>query len=302
MAQERKLNVDLHLIIKKVEALTRKIVQTPTLGEYASIFRGGGFEFDGYKEYNPEIDANKIDWKASIRSKRLLVKLYREIRELQVYFILDVDDTMVFGSSEKLKNETAAEFTLALAYIILKAGDKVGLISFNDRMLKFIEPNGGTHQFYKIAQHILDPELYGGKFNLKNAAEFAINSIRRKNSVIILVSDFYGQEQKEWEQKVKSLATKFDTVAIVVRDPRDKELPEDVSMVMIEDPSSGKKMVIESELLSKKYNAYTKKQDEILFNFFSKIKIDSIEVMTNQDYMSSIIKFFGIRKRRIRYG
>ncbi|MBI4154270.1 DUF58 domain-containing protein, partial [Candidatus Woesearchaeota archaeon] len=266
MAEERALNIDLHLIRRKVEALTKRIVQTHILGEYTSIFRGGGLEFDGYKEYTQDIDATKIDWKASIRSKKLLVKTYRDLRELQVYFLIDVSSSMVFGSAEKLKNEIAAEFALALAYIIQSAGDQIGLITFNDSVSKIIEPNKGIHQYYKIANHLLSPEVYGGKFSLGNAADFVVKRIKRKNTIIILISDFYGQPLENWKESMKNMAVKFDTFCIIVRDKRDKELPEDIGLVMVEDPSTGKKVIIESRLLSKRYHEITKKQDETLFN------------------------------------
>ena len=298
MAEERRLNVDLHLIIKKVEALTKRIVRTPTLGEYTSIFKGGGLEFDGYKEYSQDMDASKIDWKSSVRTKKLTVKVYREIRELQVYFIFDASSNMVFGSADKLKNEIAAEFSLALAYIILSAGDKVGCITYNESLIRIIEPGGGTHQFYKIAKHLMDPNIYGGKFNLAGAAEFALNRIARKNTVAILVSDFYGQPLHVWEQKIKNMAIKFDTFCLLVRDPRDKELPEDVGLVMVEDPQSGKEMLIESKLLSRRFREFTQKQDNELFEFLHHRRIDFMELLTNEDYLKKLVQFFGVRKGR----
>jgi uncharacterized protein (DUF58 family) len=155
--EKRKLKVDIAPLIKKIEALTKRIVRTRTMGEYISVFRGAGLEFDGYKEYMPDMDASAIDWKASVRARELLVKKYREIRDLEVYFVMDVSESMVFGSTEKLKNEYAVEFILSLAYTIIGAGDAVGLITFADSIITKYKAAKGTYQFYKMANKHIDP-------------------------------------------------------------------------------------------------------------------------------------------------
>lgn len=297
---KRHLNVEITPIVKKIEALTKRLVQTKVLGEYISVFKGAGLEFDGFKQYTPDVDAEEIDWKASVRAKELLVKKYREIRELQVYFLLDVSESMVFGSTEKLKNEYSVEFLLALAYTILTAGDSVGVIAFSDHVIERVSAGKGTSQFYRMARYLVDPTLYGGGYDLANVSDFSLNFIKKRGSVVIIVSDFYGLKNSNWQKKLKLMSAKFDLVCVLIRDPRDKQLPEDVGQVMVEDPYSGKRLIIDSRLLKARYESFTKRQDKDLLGFFEENNIDYIELTTDKDYLDAMFTFFNMRKRKIR--
>ncbi len=296
--EKRKLKVDIAQIIKKIEAITKRIVQTRALGEYISVFRGAGFEFEGYKPYSPDIDASKIDWKASVKAKQMLVKVYREIRELEIYFILDVSASMVFGSQDKLKNEVAAEFVLALAYTILSAGDSVGLIIFSDNIKYYSKAGKGVRQFYKMARVILDPNIYGGGYSLAEAEEFALNFIRKKHSVAVLVSDFYGAKGAAWQKKIKLMGGKFDAICIMVRDPRDRTMPGDVGEVMIEDPNTGERMLIHSALIKQRYDAIARRQDKELLNIFKEANADAMVLETDKPLYETLVNFFEMRRRR----
>lgn len=297
--QKRELRVEVTPIIKKIEALTKRLVRTRTLGEYVSVFKGAGLEFDGYKVYNPEMDASKIDWKASIKSRSLLVKTYREIRDLQVYFLVDVSESMVFGSTEKLKNEYAVEFVLALAYTILGAGDAVGMVTFSDRVIHHFKASKGIRQFYALARALLDPTLYGGGYNLASAEEFTMNFVSRKNSIVIIVSDFYGMKGNLWKHKMELMAAKYDTICLVVRDPRDKMLPEGVNSVLVEDPYTGERLTIDSALLRKRYEDFTQQQDKDLYAFFKEANVDSMELPTDRLMVAALIDFFITRRKRM---
>lgn len=297
--EKRKLKVEITPLIKRIEALTKRIVRTKTLGEYISIFKGAGLEFDGYRQYTTDMDASRIDWKASVRSRSMLIKVYREIRDLHVYFVFDVSESMVFGSTEKLKNEYAVEFALALAYTILGAGDAVGLITFSDNIIHRFKAAKGTQQFYKMAKVLLDPTLYGGGYNLANTAEFVLNFVERKNSLVIVVSDFYGSKGASWKRKLKLMSAKFDTVCLVVRDPRDKSLPEDVKSVLVEDPFTGDRLLIDSALLKQRYETYVRQQDKELFNYFKEVNIDGVELVTDKPLVRTLLDFFITRRRKL---
>jgi len=296
---KRELKVEIALLIKKIEALTKRLVQTRTMGEYVSVFRGAGLEFDGYKEYSTDMDASTIDWKASIRVRQLLVKKYREIRDLQVYFVMDVSESMVFGSTDKLKNEYAVEFILSLAYTILGAGDSVGLVTFSDNIMTKFKAAKGTNQFYKMAKVLIDPTLYGGGYNLEIAEEFILNFVARKNSVVIIVSDFYGMQGNLWKKRLKLLSAKFDVICLVVRDPRDKFMIDEVRNVIMEDPYTGERLLVDSAYIKERYESFTRKQDKELFALFKDANVDAVELPTDQLLLSVLTDFFKVRRKRI---
>ncbi|RME55446.1 DUF58 domain-containing protein [Candidatus Woesearchaeota archaeon] len=301
MAEKRKVNIQVTPIVKKIEALTKRLVQTKVLGEYISVFKGAGLEFDGFKHYTPDMDASQIDWKASVRAKELLVQKYREVRELEVYFLLDVSNSMIFGSTEKLKNEFAGEFLLAMTYTILTAGDSVGIILFSDHIVHKINASKGTTQFYRIARFLTDPTIYGGGYDLVGAADFTLGFVKKKNSVVILLTDFLGLNKTTlWQKKLKLMAAKFDFVSVIIKDPRDIYLPEGIGEVMVEDPYTGDRLMIDSDLLRERYLSYTKKQDKEFIQFFEQNNIDYMQLMTDKDYIQSMFEFFNVRKSKIK--
>lgn len=297
--EKRRLKVDIAQIVMKIEALTKRIVQTRALGEYLSVFRGAGMEFEGFKPYTPDIDASKIDWKASVKSKQMLVKVYREIRELEIYFLLDTSSSMVFGSQDKLKNEVAAEFVLALAYTVLSAGDSVGLIAFSDKIKNYTRAAKGIRQFYKLARVVIDPNLYGGAYNIVEAEQFALNYIQKRHGVLIIVSDFYGARGTLWQKKLKLLGGKFDVICIMVRDPRDISMPSDVGEVLVEDPYTGERQLIHAALIKQKYDAIARKQDRELMAIFKDCNVNAMTLNTEQPLYNTLVNFFAMRRRRL---
>jgi len=132
---------------------------------YRAVFRGKGLEFDSYRDFEEgSDDASLIDWKASLRANRLLAKSYIEERDLNVYFMLDVSNSMLFGSGNKLKAEYAAEMIVALSRLMVGSGDRVGLIMFSDDIVKIVQPSKSKNQFAIFTKFLSDTSLYGGGF------------------------------------------------------------------------------------------------------------------------------------------
>ena len=129
--EQHELNINVDTAIKKLEVLVKNLVRTRREGFYLSLFKGKGLEFESYKEYTFGDDASLIDWKASMRTNTLVVKRFREERDLKVLFVVDVSNKMLFGSTERLKCEYAAELAAALSYIVLAAGDRIGFCFFS---------------------------------------------------------------------------------------------------------------------------------------------------------------------------
>ena len=108
---------------------------------YNVMFQGRGLEFDSYRDFSSGDDASLIDWRATLRSNNLLAKKYIEERNLNIYFLLDVSNSMLFGSGNKLKAEFAAEFVAAVSHLIAGSGDNVGLVMFNEKIVKIVRPS-----------------------------------------------------------------------------------------------------------------------------------------------------------------
>lgn len=293
-----KLKLDLSEDIKRLEVITKYLVNTKIIGNYKSVFKGLGLEFEAYKDYTPNDDSSLIDWKSSKKAHKLLIKEFKEERNLNIFFLVDSSSTMVCSSIKKLKNEYAAEFTASLAYAMLNAGDAVGFALFGDRIIKKIPPARTKHQFYALLKNLSNPLFYGGDYDLGNALKFIMNFLEQ-GSAVIIVSDFIGLKG-EWQKYLKIAAGKFDVIGVMVRDPVDEVLPEDKHQVMLEDPISGNQLLIVPNQIRNMYKEYVEIQKGMIRSIFLKSGCDFIELITNKPFIGEVIKFFKAREKRLK--
>lgn len=295
--RKRKINVDIPASVKKLRVIINLLMTTKFLETYVSVFRGKGLEFDSYRSYTLDDDASMIDWKASARAKELLVRKYVEERKLEVFFLIDVSNSMLFGSTEKLKNEYVAEMVIALASAVLSAGDKVGYAFFNSDVTTKVPPLTGKKQFYRLAKGLTNPDTYGGGFDLYNALKFPLTFLK-PGGIIFVVSDFIGMKDDTWIKPLKWLATKHDVICLMVRDPRDETLPRDTGQVLISDPYSHREVLVDSKLVRESYQSYVEKQEEELERISKESSVDLIRLRTDESFVKPIIELFMARKRR----
>jgi uncharacterized protein (DUF58 family) len=254
----KELNLNLKPLIKRLEMHTKKGVVGILSGSYRSRFKGKGLDFEGYRTYDTNDDASNIDWKATLRSQDILVKVLTEERNVNIIFLIDVSSSMSFTSVEKLKNEYAAELVASMAFAATRVGDSVGLAMFTDKIVKFLPPNMGSRQYFMIISSLSNPELYDGKFDFKKVME-QINSSFKKGAILIIVSDFIGLGEG-WEKYLKAASEKFEIIGIMVRDPRDYEMPDDVGQIIVSDPYSEKEILIDTSEIKQKYEEVVKEQ------------------------------------------
>ncbi len=293
----KELKVDFKPLLKRLEASSKKGLFGEGGGEYRSVFKGRGFEFTGFRQYLTSDDAHSIDWKSSIRAGELLLRVYTEERNLQIVFLLDVSSSMSFTSSDKLKNEYAAELVASLSYAILEAGDHVGLVMFSDKIVRVIQPNAGPHQFYTITKALSDPALYDGGVDFTKILRFAAKSLKQ-NTILIIVSDFIGVN-KDWESALRAVSARSEVIGIMIRDPFDIILP-NVGQVVVSDPFSEKEVILNTARLQLAYAVETKHQVDSLRTLFRQINGDFVPIITNKSFVKPLLDFFQERKARWR--
>lgn len=294
---ERKLKVDLTPAIKKLEIVAKKLSTSQVIGTYRSIFRGFGLDFSEYRKYSQDDDAEKIDWKASARTNDLLVREYEEERNLNIFFLVDVSSNMVFGSVDKLKNEYAAELVASLAFVALEAGDKVGFSLFTNSPIKKHSPSRSKNISYFLSKELVDPNNYGGAFNLMESIKF-IESYLPKNSLVMIISDFIGIDPN-WVNHVKSALTRFDIIFLIVRDPREYVMPEDSFQVIISDPKTKQQLLVEPTKIKEDYESLTRRELANFKNQISSIGGDYAELKTDTPFLEPLMSLF--KKRKVRW-
>ncbi|MFN8885870.1 MAG: DUF58 domain-containing protein, partial [Cyclobacteriaceae bacterium] len=207
--------------LRKYEIQIRKAVNSQMQGDFHSIFKGTGLEFDDVRPYQYGDDIRTIDWNVSAKGHGTFVKTFKEEKEQTIFFILDVSASQEIGSPGKTKVDIGKEVCGVLALSGAKESSQIGLICFSDEREKFIKPKKGMQQAYDIIYNIVKLQPKSLKTNLSKAISFALNSIKRR-SVIVMISDFIDEG---YYHDLKSLARRHDLVIIKISDKRETQLP-----------------------------------------------------------------------------
>lgn len=296
----KEIRLNLTPLIKKLEVSLKKgETQEYISSAYRSKFKGRGLEFEGFRAYLPGMDdAKRIDWKSSLRTRDLLIRVHREERNLNIFILFDVSDTMLYTSTEKLKCEYAAELVATLSYGMLNVGDKVGICMFNNKIVKMVPAGAGMRHFYFITRTLSDPKNYGGRFNLSNALKFASGYLPQ-GGILFIVSDFLGLE-KGWKRFLSMTALKYDLTAFIIRDPRDMTMPDVGGQIVVADPLSDNELLIDADSVRDDYETVTTEQLIELTEQFTQTNSDYIVLFTDTEFFYPVLKFFERRRALLR--
>ncbi len=286
--KKTRLNVDIPSAITEFKAIMKEFRLKRDI--YKILFRGKGLEFEKFRDFTPDDDASDIDWKTSARSPKLLVKQYKEERDLKIFFLIDVGNNMVFGSKNRLKCEFVTELTSAFAKLIMESNDRVGLFLFSDEIKHFIPPKSGERHFQFMVDLLTRPETYGGITNIDHALDYAMRYLDKSINSVILVSDFLNISRNT-KKKIEILTHQFETIAIRVRDPLDLTLPIVEGEITLENPRSCEQVVINPKVARAQYEKYAREQAEIVENILKKSEADFLDLITGRSFAVSLATF-----------
>ncbi len=290
------LKADISHKVKKIEVFTKRLVSSRLMGNYKSSIRGKGLDFSNFREYTVTDDASLIDWKVSVRVNRPVIKQFVEERNLEVFLLIDVSSSMVFGSTEKLKNEYATELASTLSYAILNVGDSLGYGLLSDNFFNIVRPKVNKNLYYQLSRLLVNPEIYGGGYDLEKALKKCIELLKR-NSILIIISDFIGL-RGNWQEYLKKASYKFDVIGIMLRDPRDREIPEDSDMILIADPFTDKQIILDpNPKVRERYRKFVDKDEKEITEAFYKAHASFLKITTDQPFLIPLINFFKRRKK-----
>jgi uncharacterized protein (DUF58 family) len=310
--------------IRQIEIRTNRIVTETLAGQYHSVFKGQGMNFDEVREYQPGDDVRAIDWNVTARMNHPFIKKFVEERELTLMLVVDVSGSGRFGSRDQSKRELAAEIASVLAFSAIRNNDKVGLILFSDEVEKFIPPRKGRSHVLRVIREVLffEPKRRGTDLNA--ALEFLLR-VQSHKAVAVVVSDFIGspaEKQKSGTRRLlrpqtmlleslaqasftmlKQVNRRHDVVAVQITDRYELELPA-LGRLVLRDAETGEVIEINTGD-ARKRQAFTdrqlKAQNETA-RLFRSAGIDSIQLRTDQPYGAALAKFFETREKRRRHG
>ncbi len=281
--------------VKKIEITTKHLVEGLIAGNYHSVFKGQGIEFSDIREYMAGDDIRAIDWKVTARFDQPYVKEFIEERDLNVYFAFDFSGSGSFGSAVS-KVQKALELTASLMFSAVQNNDNIGLFLFTDKLEKFIPARKGRKHLLQALSTLVSYEPKSKNTDI-NQTLASISKIVKKRSVLFVVSDFHPIN---FMQAMKSLKARHDVIAINVSDTRESGLP-DVGLIQLEDEETGEQLLVDTsdKEFRMNYQRMMAEENTRLASLFRKLKIDTINILTDEPYETPLRKFFKTRRYRV---
>ena len=281
--------------IRQIQIYTSRAVNAAFAGQYESVFRGRGMQFDEVREYSPGDDVRSIDWNVTARTGKPYIKRFVEEREMTVLFAVDLSASGDFGTVNKAKNELAAEFCAVLSFAAAKNNDKVGLLIFTDKIELYIPPKKGSSHVLRLIRELLYFKMPASQTNIGQALEY-VAGVTRKKATVFLVSDFI---ETDFKKPLSLLNKRHDVIAVSVRDRAEVALPA-AGLIEFTDAESGEVILVDtsSKRFRNQYAGSSSRRFDRLKNMLRSINVDCISISTDKPYVQDLVAFFRMRHRR----
>jgi uncharacterized protein (DUF58 family) len=295
------LPADLIKKIKKVHLRTGRTVNTLMAGQYKSVFRGAGIEFEEVREYSPGDDVKSIDWKVSARLGKPFVKRYREERELIIMLLVDLSASGLFGTLDSSKQEIAAEIAAILAFNAIRNNDKVGAILFTDQVERYIPPQKGSGHVWRVIKEIFSHQPQHSGTDVSAAVGF-LGRVCRKRTTAFVISDYILPDSTDVvDRQMRSTARKHELINVLISDPGEFELPPG-GIVMMRDLETRRWIQVDAGSAPTR-NTYTEQRRRIhqqISDRFKAADLDCIRISTRDSAADELSRYFRLRERRKR--
>ncbi|MEJ8801892.1 DUF58 domain-containing protein [Pontibacter sp. H249] len=280
--------------LRKYEIRIRKAITTQMQGDFHSVFKGTGLEFDDVRSYQYGDDVRTIDWNVSAKGHGTFVKTYREEKEQSVFLMLDVSASQSIGTGKQQKIDVGKEICGVLALSAAQQQSQIGIICISDQKEKYIKPAKGIQQAYTIIKALNELVPKSGKTNLAAGMKLTLDIIKRR-SIILLISDFIDVD---YEKELAMLAKRHDLIVMHLQDLREQKVPP-MGIVPVLDKETGKTIWLNTsgEEFQKRYIAqYTENQDKVV-RICQKYQANYLAIQTNEDYVPQLVNLFRLRNK-----
>jgi len=280
--------------VRKYEIKIRKAINLNLQGNYNSVFKGTGLDFDDLRPYSYGDDIRAINWNISAKQNSIYINTYKEEKEQSVFFLIDVSKSQEIGNKKINKINITKEICSVLTLSAIRENNQVGLLCYSDIKEKYIKPSKGITHGYLIIKSLYDLKTKSNKTDLNKLINYSMNTIKKK-SIIILISDFLD---KDYMKNLISMSKKHDLILIQIFDNQEKK-SSNLGIIPIRENESNTNIWINSSSKSfqKTLDRTFEGNEKKIKNESKKNGINYLKVNTNQDYIPSLIKLFKTRNK-----
>jgi uncharacterized protein (DUF58 family) len=295
MTNKKNIKTDIAAKIKQLEIFTRRLLNGALVGDSRSAIKGSGFEFDQIRDYAFGDDIRFIDWKASARTNKVLVKQYIEERSRTVFLAVDVSQSSMFGSGTINKYNRIVELASVLALVAQHGKDHVGLLLFSDSIEEYIPAGSSLQHVHRILDSMLSFQPKQSKTNISQALQHLL-AVKKSDAIVFLISDFIDENVDTY---LAQAAKKYDLIAVRCLDNNEKTMPA-VGFITVEDLETGE--LVELDLRGAHNNdvkRFLAARIDQQTKLFKRRGVDLVDVAPERDdYLAEMVKFF---RRRMMY-
>lgn len=279
--------------VRKIEIKTRGLSSNIFAGQYHTAFKGRGMAFSEVREYQYGDEPRDIDWNVTARMNKPYSKVFEEERELTVMLMVDVSDSLNFGTQVMMKREMQTEIAATLAFAAIENNDKVGLLFFSDRLEKFIPPKKGRKHILYLIRELLDFKPQSEGTDITVPLEFITGAVKKRCTAFLL-SDFI--DSHDYRNALTIANRKHDIVAIRVYDRRMEELPS-IGLLRLHDAESGQDIYVDSSSarVRSAHKQWFDDNTSRIQDYLTRSRVDSVSVRTDQDYVKALMGLFAKR-------
>ncbi|MCE2456978.1 MAG: DUF58 domain-containing protein [Dehalococcoidia bacterium] len=292
------LSPDLMEQIRRIEITAKHLVVDVFAGEYQSVFKGRGMEFEEVRPYFPGDDVRRIDWNVTARMASPFIRHYQEERELTVMLLADASGSSEFGTTGGFKRELAAELAAVLSFAATTNNDRIGLMVFTDQLELVVPPRKGRRHVLRMVRDLLvfQPEGTGTDIGM---ALNSMNLMQKQRCIVFLISDFIAPLES-YRRALAATSRRHDVVAIDLHDPVEWEIPQ-IGIIALEDAETGELVWVDTddEDWRSSYEEQVRADEEAKIQMMRSLAIDRIGLVNGQEYVSGLNDFFKRREKRL---
>ncbi len=280
-----------------IELFTKKKIRNPLVGNHISLLKGHGYDFWDHKKYEFGDDTRKIDWNATARMGYTLIKNTHEEKDIDIFVMGDLSNSMNFVTGRHSKKELLLYITAMLAYSALSDQMRIGFLGFTDQVEVLIKPKKGRTHLWSMLNQLWDFTPRKHKTTCVMPAFEQLRQTLSRMSIIFLISDFYFQENMFEELIFKQLVSRNDLIPILLKDPFEENLPRGNGFLRLRDLETGRQQYVrlsgKNRLL---YSEHLRERHRALIRQFYQFGLDFQEIQTNEPFYELLYSLFLMRK------